>query len=492
MLNKIAPEAAGLDSRHIKTYIERLNKRQMHMHSVLMMRGNDIIYEGYWAPFDKDYCHRMYSVTKSFVAVAIGLCIEDGLLSLDDRVYDYFPERRESEIDEHVKQQTVRQMLMMSTVGHPCEWFVNPDPDRTHIYFSDYGKRRKPGTIWEYDSAGSQVLSSLVEKLTGKTLFEFLNERIFTHLGTFKDAKILQTPNGDSWGDSALICTTRDLASFARFVMNLGTYNGKRLMNEEFLRDATTKRIGNRWDCHLHAFRHGYGYQIWLGEEGAFAFVGMGDQLAVCIPKYDFIFCCTADNQGNDAASDYIIYELYDCIVENLKNEAVVADPVIVKELEDLTSSLSLFALTGDNDSPWREKINGKTYVCGENQMGLRDFTFNFDNAKSGTLVYTRGERTMELPFLVNANKLGNFPELGYSRERGRVRTTDGFTYKDAVSLAWDSENKIMVFVQIIDEYFGNTTMSFAFNEDEATVQFCKTAEDFLWEYSGQARAKLK
>ena len=178
--------------------------------------------------------------------------------------------------------------------------------------------------------------------------------------------------------------------------------------------------------------------------------------------------------------------------MENLKDTPIAADPVIVKELEDLTSSLSLFALTGDNDSPWREKINGKTYVCGENQMGLRDFTFNFDDAKSGTLVYTRGERTMELPFLVNANKLGNFPELGYSRERGRVRTTDGFTYKDAVSLAWDSENKIMVFVQIIDEYFGNTTMSFAFNEDEATVQFCKTAEDFLWEYSGQSRAYLK
>ena len=92
MLTKATPESKGLDSRHIKTYIERLNKRQMHMHSVLMMRGNDIIYEGYWAPYNKDYCHRMYSVTKSFVAVAIGLCIEDGLISLDDSVDKYFPE----------------------------------------------------------------------------------------------------------------------------------------------------------------------------------------------------------------------------------------------------------------------------------------------------------------------------------------------------------------------------------------------------------------
>ena len=492
MLTKATPESKGLDSRHIKTYIERLNKRQMHMHSVLMMRGNDIIYEGYWAPYNKDYCHRMYSVTKSFVAVAIGLCIEDGLISLDDCVYDYFPTRREENIDPHVKKQTVRQMLTMSTVGYPCSWFTHPDPDRTHIYFSDHGKRRAPGTIWEYDSSGSQVLCSLVETVTGKTLFDYLNERIFTHLGTFKDAKILQTRNGDSWGDSALICSTRDLASFARFVMNYGTYNGKRLMNEEFLKDATSKLVDNRWDGHLHAFKHGYGYQIWKGEEDSFAFVGMGDQLAVCIPKYDFIFCCTGDNQGNEAARDYIIYELYDCIVDNLQNTALNPDPVVVNELEKLTSSLSLFALKGLSDSPLREKIDNKTFVCEENKLGLSEFTFNFNGTDKGELKYTRGGREMTLPFVVNENVFGYFPELSYSRERGAERTTDGFMYKDAVSFAWLSETKIMVLVQIIDEYLGNASLTFAFNGDEATAMFARTAEDFLWEYDGQARAKLK
>ena len=492
MLNKITPEAAGLDSCHIKTYIERLNKRQMHMHSVLMMRGDSIIYEGYWAPFHEDYPHRMYSVTKSFVSVAIGLCVEDGLLSLDDCVYDYFPDRREENIDEHVKRQTVRQMLTMTTVGYPCSWFTYGDPDRTHIYFSDFGKRRMPGTIWAYDSAGSQVLSSLVERVTGKTLFDFLNERIFTHLGTFKTAKILETPNGDAWGDSALICTTRDLASFARFVMNYGTYDGKRLMNEEYLKEATTSKTDNRWDGHMYAFKHGYGYLFWMGEEGAFAFVGMGDQLAVCIPKYDFIFCCTGDNQGNEAARDYIIYELYDCIVENLQSSPLSPNPVAVKELESITSSLSLFAIKGKADSPWKEKIDGKTYVCDDNQMELEDFCFRFDGTEGGTLTYTRGGRTMELPFLMNKNKLGKFPELGYSRERGAVRTTDGFTYRDAVSCAWLCDNKIMVLVQIIDEYLGNASLSFAFNEGEATVIFAKTAEDFLWGYDGEARAYLK
>ena len=493
MLKFASPESCGLSAKQITKFVNNLNKRQLHMHSVLMMRGDNIIYEGYWAPFNKDYNHRMYSVTKSFVSIAIGLCQEEGLLNLDDCVYDYFPDRVEKNIDEHTKKQTIRQMLTMTTVGHPCEWFTYGDPDRTHCYFSDHGKRRPSGTIWEYDSAGSQVLSSLVERVTGKTLFDYLNEKVFKHLDSFHSAKILQTPNGDSWGDSAMICTTRDLATFARFVMNYGTYEGKRLMNEEYLREATSPLVHNRWDGHLHAFRHGYGYQIWSGEQGSFAFVGMGDQLAICIPKYDFVFCCTGDNQGNECARDYLVYQLFDNIVDFLESAPLCESKEDTAELKKLTDSLELFSIEGASDSPWREKINGVTYECHEgNNLHLSEFTFHFENAEKGVLKYTANGRAMEIPFQVNKNVFGLFPELGYSRERGAVRTTDGHMYKDAVSFAWCQENKIMLLVQIIDEYFGNASLTFAFNGDEATAMFARTAEDFLWDYDGQAYAKIK
>ena len=382
-------------------------------------------------------------------------------------------------------------MLTMTTTCCPCSWFSETDLDRTHLYFNKEGYRRPSGTIWEYDSAASQVLCSLVEKLTGKRIFDFLNERIFTHLGTFKNAKILKTPNGDSWGDSAMICTTRDLASFARFVMNYGTYNGKRLMNENYLKEATKKQVDNRWDVHRHAFRHGYGYQIWKGEDDSFAFVGMGDQLAICIPKYDLIFCCTGDNQGSEAARDYTVYQLWDCIVDNLSDTPLPENDAEQEKLKALTSKLELFAVKGNDDSPWRERIDGKTYVCSENIMELDEFTFNFENKDGGILSYVRGGRRMELPFYINKNRFGLFPELGYAKENGRVRTTDGHMYKDAVSAAWEN-NKLIIFVQIIDEYFGNASLSFAFNGENATVLFHKIAEDFLWGYDGQCAAKIK
>ena len=491
-MNFALPEEMGVCSASIKKFITRLEKREMHMHSVLMMRGDNIIYEGYWAPFNKDFCHRMYSVTKSFVAVAIGLCEEDGLLNLDDKIIDYFPEKIDTPICENLKKQTIRQMLMMTTTGVPCGWFGETDKDRTHLYFNyDGGKRRPSGTIWEYDSSGSQVLSSLVEKLTKKRLLDYLNERIFSHLGTFKTAKILQTPNGDSWGDSAMICTTRDLASFARFVMNYGTHQGKRLMNEEFLKTATSKLVDNRWEFHMHTFHHGYGYQIWKGEDDSFAFVGMGDQLAVCIPKYDFIFCCTADNQGNESARDYIMYQLWDCVLENLSDTPLPKNEKASKELADLTATLELFCLKEEKCNDMSELINGKTYVCNENKMNLNEFTINFDS-DGGVLSYVKDGNRLELEFGINKNRFCLFPELGYSRERGRTRTTDGFKYKAPVSAAWAQENKLLIFVQIIDEYFGNASLTFAFKDDEATVLFYKVAEDFLWGYDGQVGAHLK
>ena len=491
-MNFATPESVGISSANIRKFVERLDEREIHTHSVLIARGDSIVYEGYWAPFDKDFCHRMYSVTKSFVSVAIGLCEEDGLIGLDDKIIDYFPEKIDTEINEYLKSQTVREMLTMTTTCLPCSWFSEDDTDRTHLYFNKKGYRRPSGTIWEYDSAGSQVLCALVEKVTKKKLFDYLNERIFSHLGTFKTAKVLEAPNGDSWGDSAMICTTRDLCSFARFVMNYGVHNGKRLMNEKYLKEATSRLVDNRWDFHMHAFRHGYGYQIWIGEDESFAFVGMGDQLAVCIPKYDFIFCCTGDNQGSESSRDYMIYQLWDCIVKELSDTPLAENKDEQAKLEEVTKNLKLFAIQGKSDSPWREKIDGKTYTCPQNIMGLTEFTINFEGSEAGTLSYEREGRRLELPFYINKNRFGYFPELGYAKERGRVRTTDGHMYKDAVSATWGQDNKFLIFVQAIDDYFGNISMTFAFKDDQATVVFHKIAEDFFWGYEGQTGAKLK
>ena len=487
MFTSVTPESVGVDSKNVYKLIKRLNK--LHMHSFLMARSNDIFCECYWKPFDKDFKHRMYSVTKSFMSVAVGLCVEDGLIDLDKPIVEYFKDKVKIEPSDYMKKQTVREMLTMTTTGFGRSWFSEGAYDRTDFYINYQMEKRPSNTMWEYDSAGSQVLSSLVERVTGKRLFDFLNERIFKKIGAFEGATILKTPNGDSWGDSALICTPRDLLTFARFVLNYGVYNGERLINEDYLRVAASRLKDNTNSAHRGSFNNGYGYQIWQGPKNSFAFVGMGDQLALCVPSKNLIFVCTADNQGNPVSRELIINGFFEYIVDEISDTPVAVNEEYAKKLKELTESLELYCEKGFIDTPTRQKVNGITYKCENNPMGIKEFRFDFENEKEGTLTYENENGTMILPFKVNANAFSKFPEEGYSNEYGGVRTQDGFKYDCATSLAWTQVDKITVFSQIIDRYFGNVTFSFFFKDNLAFLHCEKVAEDFLWQYQGDAIA---
>lgn len=485
MFEKITPEQAGISSKNVVNFIQKIEKRGGAPHGILFMKGDKIFAEGYWKPFHQEFCHRMYSQTKSFVGVAIGLLEEEGKLSLDDTIVSHFPEKIDGKLAEYLEKQTIRDMLKMTTVGECKWWFTSGDPDRTHLYLNCDRKTHPSGTVWAYDSAGSQVLSSLVEKLSGKTLLEYLKEKLFNEMGVFQTATVLQTPNGDSWGDSAMVCTLRDMAAFGRLLMNYGVWNGKRLMNEQYLRAATSALVDNSATAHYAGYYQGYGYQIWRVCGNGFAFVGMGDQFTVCYPEKGLLFACTSDNQGTSLIRELIFTNLEDMFVDEIQNSALSEDVAAQKELDALLSNLTLRHVQGWDDSPFRTALNGATYECRENPMGITKFTFVFHDEKSGELRYTNAQGDKIIPFGVNYNVFGKFPQLGYSNERGAVATTDGFMYDDAVSLAWTGEKELLLFVQIIDRYFGNMSAKFHFKDDEVYAVFSKAAENFLNEYQG-------
>ncbi len=495
MFEKITPEAAGLSSDRIVKFIDRVEKRGGIMHSMLLMRNGKIMAEHYWAPFHKDFLHRMYSQTKSYAAIAIGLLEEEGKLSLDDKLSDIFPEKIDGEISEYLREQTVRQMLTMTTVGNPDNWFYSSNPDRTHLYFNERTNAPHPaGTIWEYDSAGSQVLSAITEKLTGKKTLDYLKEKLFNKMGTFQNARILETRNGDSWGDSALLCTTRDMASFGQLLMQSGVWEGERLMNEKYVKDATSKQVDNKISWYDTCFYHGYGYQIWRTEQNGFAFVGMGDELTICLPDRGLVFVTTADHQGtNNMIREQLVNAFFDLIVDSLSDTPLPEDKAAFERLEKRTANLTLRSAIGLTDTSFRQELSGAVYDCEENPMGITEFCFNFaEDGKSGEFCYKNSQGEKRIPFGTNHNVFGKFPQLGYSNERGGLRTTDGFMYDDAVSLAWLDEKKLFLFIQIIDNYFGLVSAIFAFRDDLAAAQFRKVGEDFLNEYNGDLSARKR
>ena len=113
---RATPESVGVPSSAVLDFIATLDEYRMHTHSIIMARGENIFAECYYKPFDENFLHRMYSQTKSYSAIAIGLLEEEGKLSLDERLVDIFPDKIDGEAHEYLKEQTVRQIAQQRGV----------------------------------------------------------------------------------------------------------------------------------------------------------------------------------------------------------------------------------------------------------------------------------------------------------------------------------------------------------------------------------------
>ena len=162
------PERAGVASGNIEKWLRTLDDAGLSVHNVLISRGNRILFEKYIPPFDAGFLHREYSQTKSVAAIAVGFAVQDRLVDLDDPIGKYFPEETKNIPDPKMAEQTVRQMLMMSTPKRAKNWFTARTDDRVRFYFHETTTAAPPGSSFWYDSTGSFILAAMVEKVTGK------------------------------------------------------------------------------------------------------------------------------------------------------------------------------------------------------------------------------------------------------------------------------------------------------------------------------------
>lgn len=480
------PEKMGISSELIENYVRKLENANLITHDMIIAVGDNIVYENYRKPFHKDFLHRMYSVTKSFVSLAIGFAEQDGLLNLDDKIIKYFPEELKNQTDDNMRNQTIRHMLMMATAKHDKNWFTQRCDDRVSCYFNNDLEDSCPsGTVFEYDSTGSFVLGALVERLTNKKLADYLREKLFDKIGVSKEAYFLECPGGHSWGDSALLCTATDLLKTARFCMDKGKHNGEQILNEKYIIDATSKQISNTiWGTNEYD-EQGYGYQFWRTFDNSYFFNGMGCQLAICVPDKDLVMVYNGDNQGLVYAKKIIIDNFFDMIARKISKKQLPENKDTLKSLENYSNSLELFALKGQKTSPLAEKINGVTYNLNKNAMGITKLKLTFDD-DCGTLFYTNEQGDKEIPFKMADNAFSKFPQEGYSDFVGSKKGNR--LYNCATSAVWLSERELLLKVQIIDTYFGILNIKIGFREDEKIGVFMtKFAEDFLNEYVGRA-----
>ena len=293
-LPRSTPEAQGISSQVIREFVESADKINT-MHSFMVVRHGQVVAEGWWKPESAERLHIMNSLSKSFTSTAVGLAIEEGKLSLTDPVLKFFPGEAPAEVSDNLKAMTVRDLLTMSC-GHETEAKSARGGPAVKTFLAQ-PVVYKPGTHFLYNTIGTYTLSAIVTKVTGQTTFDYLKPRLFEPLG-IENPEWPSSAEGNSLGGYGLRIHTEDIAKLGQLYLQKGKWNGKQVVPEKWVEQATSKQVSNKEAAHPDTgidWQQGYGFQFWRCTHNAFRGDGAGGQFCVVIPEQDVVIALTAE-----------------------------------------------------------------------------------------------------------------------------------------------------------------------------------------------------
>ncbi len=477
-----APEETGVPSAAIEAYLKELTDQKLALHSLLMVRHGRIVFEGYWKPMDASFRHRLYSCSKSFVSCAVGLLIERGLLSLDDKAISFFPDKAPAHPHPWLAMMTIRDMLRMATCFEHGSCYKPSDPDWEATFFTEEVSHI-PGTVYSYCTTGTTMLCMIIKRVTGMEFTQVLRP-VFDELGISDELYCIETPCGHEWGGSGVMATTREFAKFANLCMHYGEHEGRQLLPRDYMIEATSKQIDNSVDHGNVDSGVGYGYQFWPMRHGGFSFHGMGGQFALCLPKEDFLIVTTGYEQLNIHPRSEIFDALWREIYPNLSDTPLPANPQAHERLLDRAAKLELLRPDGELTSPVAAAVNGVVFEMAENRMGMKRVWFEF-SGDEGVMRYVTERGEHALPFGFGRQVACAFPEKHYNGRR--IGTPLGHGLQCQVSAAWERENELMIYCHVIDMHLAQLRIAVAFKDNAVTLHTAKHAEFILQEYEGFA-----
>ncbi len=282
-----------MSSADLLRFVAEADQRTGALHSFMLVRHGTVVAEGWWPPHSATEPHKLWSLSKSFTSTAVGLAIDDGLLSVGARVLDFLSEDAPLHPCDNLRAMRIHDLLTMSTgqrkedIGD-LKWDSDGNLTRTILAAP---VPHKPGSRFAYNSAATYLLSAIVQKLTGKTVRDYLQPRLFTPLGMGKphwDA----CPRGISLGGIGLNLRTEDIAKFGLLCLRRGLWHGNPLVPASWIDTATSLQIGTGNNPRSD-WAQGYGYQFWRCRHDIYRGDGAFGQYFIVIPGHDAVVAIT-------------------------------------------------------------------------------------------------------------------------------------------------------------------------------------------------------
>ena len=275
----------------LRLFTEEVEKQDLKVEGIVVyQRGRELVRHR-WEP---EIRKTIYSIAKGFTSVAVGMAIDEGKLSLSDRVTSFFKREKSSGAGESARYSDERwdsltlEHLLTMTMGHGA--FTRP---RSVDEALSYELIRDPGTGFLYDNTCSILASAMLTKATGFKLRDYLLDRLFRPLG-IADPQWNEIDDGYTNGASHLFLTTSELALFGRFLLQRGNWEGKQLVSAAWIDKATRAHVPTWQASDQPDWDMGYGYQFWICRHGAFRNDGRDGQYVIVIPGLDAVIAISS------------------------------------------------------------------------------------------------------------------------------------------------------------------------------------------------------
>lgn len=327
-------DEVNIDARLIEKAVNRIQAGRFgEIHSMLIFRDNRLVMEEYFqghdyqwdAPYhygeylswNRNSLHHLQSVTKSVTSTCIGIAVDKGFIeSVHQSIFDYLPEHQ------HLSKEgkdmiTIEHLLTMTSGLQWDEWHAplsSVENDIIGIWFSGedpvtfYLGRRlvsEPGISFTYSGGGIIVLGEIIKNATKMSIDEFSGKYLFEPLGIDSFDWWNRFENGVIESAGCLRITPRDMVRIGVTFLNGGTWNGKRIVSEQWVEKSAVSFQGNT-GIRIPGEdlgKVGYSYTWWtkqFKDSGRkiemYSAMGWGGQKIVVIPELNTVVVFTGGN----------------------------------------------------------------------------------------------------------------------------------------------------------------------------------------------------
>lgn len=289
-LPRATPESAGMSSVRLMNMLSELeSERRANIHSIIVIKRGAVVCEASAPGYSRHIWQVSHSMAKTLTGMAIGLLVDDGILSTSERVVDILTDRPYR--DPRFAELTVGHLLSMKSGVPFSEAGVVTEDKWTEAYFGS-DMSFAPGEKFAYNSMNSYILGKIVEKKSGRRLSDLISKRIFAPLG-IRNFFFEKGPEGIEKGGFGVYLSAESWAKLGLMMLRGGVWAGARILSQKWIAESvTTRGVSPESSGDFN-----YGYHIWVHRQNDdFLFNGMlGQNVWVC-PSNDTVAVITAGN----------------------------------------------------------------------------------------------------------------------------------------------------------------------------------------------------